>query len=140
MEENLIKNIKQATEDMLEDTGIQVDMDKKIYAYNKNSNRIYIFKNACIAKMNLQLGLVQIMTYLERTTYQYKTSARKYVLAYSLDDCFAKIKSSTGVKDPVIGNEQELFPIKELLPIMSEKESEIVKNNKSNFRFFILLL
>ena len=121
---NLIKNIKQSIEDMQEDSGIFVDKRKKVYLFNKDINRIFIFKNACVAKMNMQLGLSHIMTFLDGTDYSNRNTKRKYVLAYSLVDCIEKTKTSTGIINMAIGNERELFPIKELLPIMNEKEKD----------------
>lgn len=119
--ENLKSNIHKGTIDMLEDTGLDVDLNKNVFMFTKSTGRIYRFQNECIAKMNLTIRLNAIRKLLVDTEYK-KSSIRKYVLSYTEEDCIKRVKSCMGIDLDYNGNIPISCGLESLIPIMNDME------------------
>ena len=121
--ENLTNNVYCGIHDMLEDTGIQVEENKDVFAYCKSTGRIYRFQNECIAKIGLNFSLSEIRKLLVNVNYEKKTS-RKYVLAYSEEECIKRVKTCMGIDVEYNGDIVFSCMIDDLYPIMNDRERE----------------
>lgn len=120
---NVYENELKAIRDMLSDTNIKVDMDKNVFMYCKSTGRIYRFLNECIVKIILDWRLVKIRELLVDTDYK-KRSSRKYVLAYSEEECIRRVKKCMGLDIEYNGNIKLSCGVVSLLPIMNDMERE----------------
>ena len=121
--ENLTNNICNGIQGMLADTGISVDKNQEVFMYNKMTGKIYRFDNECIAKLNMPFGLTMVRKMLVCTDYT-KRTCRKYVLAYSEQECINRVKSSVGVNLEYSGQIPRSCGLNSLIPIMNDNEKE----------------
>lgn len=75
---------------MVRDANFTIDRFQEIWLYDNVIGNYFRFKNICVAKFSTEMSVNDIQELCERKEYK-KSSSRRFVFAYSLQECELKV-------------------------------------------------